>query len=675
MEMVIVAGEEEQFPGTLAVIGGEGSSKQTIENGDSLILTDASGKAWALPVSFLQQFDEPVTIDAGPITTPGEAMLAVSGEWDGGNSILSAITLDIADEPGDASSNPASTYFAVRRNDVTDFQIVKGGVVAIGDPAHSFGGIRRAGNNGEMALWSQISNTSGNFGDMFRFYWQGTGTDGRTDSSVAVLKGFGDNRTSFESVAAMVHISQINRFEYEGFAAGRLGFVGFQAASASGKTIDFNNIGQTPTHASPVVSISIEDGRPEDDILHLGTSDGHETYTTLARFDGSGNLHLPGPPSDSDMAATKGYVDAAVTGLWDLKGDIDCSTDPDFPAALKADAYVVSVAGKIGGGSGASVDIGDVILAKADNPGGTFASVGTMWTILEHDLAGVLLAANNLSDLSNAATARDNLGLGTIATQTASAVSITGGDIGGLTSLVLGASASVQFGGTTSASPALVAAGATLGARLADDSAYTNFGAKCLSALPGANAEGFLSSTQSVTGANTTALVNLATTWSTTGLVTAILLNATDIASDPDSLLMDLRVGGVSKFRVEKTGVVTSSSNITTTASLMVGFNSRIAWNTRSRMLSPANGNITLTNSAQADFGLLQFGGSTGSFPALKRNATALEARLANDSGFASIQGKLTTDTDASAGTFEPTHFLTIYDASGTAYDVPARLH
>jgi hypothetical protein len=78
---------------------------------------------------------------------------------------------------------------------------------------------------------------------------------------------------------------------------------------------------------------------------------------------------------------------------------------------LKGDSYIISVAGKVGGASGKSVDVGDVYFATADNAGGTEAAVGTSWSVLEHNLAGALLSANNLSDLASAATARTNLGV------------------------------------------------------------------------------------------------------------------------------------------------------------------------------------------------------------------------------------------------------------------------
>lgn len=126
---------------------------------------------------------------------------------------------------------------------------------------------------------------------------------------------------------------------------------------------------------------------------------------------------ITGTPSAGTDAITKSYADALVTGLLDFKGATDASGSPNYPSASKGDCYVVSVAGKVGGASGKGVDVGDVYLATADNAGGTEASVGTSWVVLEHNLVGALLSANNLSDLASASTARTNLGLGTAATQ------------------------------------------------------------------------------------------------------------------------------------------------------------------------------------------------------------------------------------------------------------------
>lgn len=57
-----------------------------------------------------------------------------------------------------------------------------------------------------------------------------------------------------------------------------------------------------------------------------------------------------------------------------------------------------------------------------------------------------------------------------------------------------------------------------------------------------------------ITGAAATSSLSIAQTWNTTGTPTAIDLNVTDTASNASSLLMNLRVGGVSRFSVTKAG-------------------------------------------------------------------------------------------------------------------------
>jgi hypothetical protein len=56
----------------------------------------------------------------------------------------------------------------------------------------------------------------------------------------------------------------------------------------------------------------------------------------------------------------------------------------------------------------------------------------------------------------------------------------------------------------------------------------------------------------SLTGSDASALLNLAGTWNTTGTPTALLLNVTDTASNANSLLINLQVGGNSKVAVRK---------------------------------------------------------------------------------------------------------------------------
>lgn len=127
----------------------------------------------------------------------------------------------------------------------------------------------------------------------------------------------------------------------------------------------------------------------------------------------------------------------------------------------------------------------------------------------------------------------------------------------------------LQFGGTTSAFPALKRVGTTLEVRLADDSAATGFA----------------------------------------------------------------------------TGALATAGSITLAAGTELRFDAK------SRISSGTDGNIILQNAAQSSFGLLQFGGTTSSFPALKRSSTELQVRLSDDSAPAPFNaGNITSSGFLSLG-------------------------
>lgn len=116
---------------------------------------------------------------------------------------------------------------------------------------------------------------------------------------------------------------------------------------------------------------------------------------------------------------------------------------------------------------------------------------------------------------------------------------------------------------------------------------------------------------------------------------------------------------------------IASNTDATFANAVNAGATSYLGFFPRSRLYSPADSIILLSNNGVSNFDRLQFGGTTSSFPAIKRSSTTLQARLADDSAFASVQGKLTTETAYTAGAIVVTGYLTLYDSTGTAYRVP----
>lgn len=83
--------------------------------------------------------------------------------------------------------------------------------------------------------------------------------------------------------------------------------------------------------------------------------------------------------------------------LRDYRGALDCSADPNYPAAEVGDCYRVSVRGKVGGSSGPVVQAGALLICHTAASAGTHSSVGSSWIIynnrerLSSNVAGLFL--------------------------------------------------------------------------------------------------------------------------------------------------------------------------------------------------------------------------------------------------------------------------------------------
>lgn len=129
-----------------------------------------------------------------------------------------------------------------------------------------------------------------------------------------------------------------------------------------------------------------------------------------------------------------------------------------------------------------------------------------------------------------------------------------------------------------------------------------------------------------------TPFINHTATWNNAGVTfTNILSNVTSTASGAASLLIDLQVGGSSFFNVSKGGTITAVGNA------VIGAAGTYNFSGRSKISSSADGIMTLSDTAGTAFTRLTLGGTTSSYPSIKRNSAALNFRLADDSADADI--------------------------------------
>ena len=127
--------------------------------------------------------------------------------------------------------------------------------------------------------------------------------------------------------------------------------------------------------------------------------------------------------------------------------------------------------------------------------------------------------------------------------------------------------------------------------------------------------------------------------------------------------LMDLQVGGVSKFSVTNAGIgnflstVYAGGNFVASAYLYI--------NAKSGIGSVTDGNFELYNNARTSFGRLNLGGTTSSFPAIKRNGAGIDFRLADDSAGCGINASLFTQGAGDFSTIISATNFSIYTGGG----------
>lgn len=105
-------------------------------------------------------------------------------------------------------------------------------------------------------------------------------------------------------------------------------------------------------------------------------------------------------------------------------------------------------------------------------------------------------------------------------------------------------------------------------------------------------------------------------------------IGGSDMLFSPDATF-DIGKSGATRPRD-----IFTSRHITSGGNTLASATGDLGFSTRSKLISSADGVLTLLNSAATDFTRLTFGGTTSSFPALKRSGNSIETRLADDSAF-----------------------------------------